>query len=72
MKILHVDMDNVLVDFGAAIANLPEDVVRYYDHPLDEVPGSFSLMEPVPALLPALPSTIRLVEWRRRFSTLAT
>ena len=48
MKIVYVDMDNVLVDFSTAIARLPQDVDREYEDRLDEVPGIFSLMDPVP------------------------
>ena len=51
MKIVYVDMDNVLVDFSTAIARLPQDVVREYEDRLDEVPGIFSLMDPVPGAI---------------------
>ena len=47
-KILYIDMDNVLVDFPSGIAKLPEEVVAKYDGRLDEVPGIFSLMRPMP------------------------
>lgn len=47
-KILFVDMDNVLVDFPSGIAQLPQDVLTQYDDRLDEVPGIFSLMNPLP------------------------
>lgn len=47
-KILYVDMDNVLVDFRSGIAKIPVEVLREYDERLDEVPGIFSLMEPLP------------------------
>jgi 5'(3')-deoxyribonucleotidase len=47
-KILYVDMDNVLVDFPSAIPRVPTQVVREYDGRLDEVPGIFALMEPLP------------------------
>jgi 5'(3')-deoxyribonucleotidase len=40
-------MDNVLVDFSSGIARLPQEVVKKYDKRLDEVPGIFSLMEPM-------------------------
>ena len=46
-KILYIDMDNVLVDFRSAIPRLPADVVRQFEGRLDEVPGIFSLMDPV-------------------------
>ena len=48
MKILFVDMDNVLVDFKSGINNLSEkDKNKYLDN-YDEVPGIFSLMNPMP------------------------
>lgn len=47
-KILFVDMDNVLVDFPSGIARLPQDVAKAYDGRLDEVPGIFALMDPLP------------------------
>ncbi len=46
-EILYIDMDNVLVDFPSGIARLSEDVAAEYEGRLDEVPGIFSLMDPV-------------------------
>src|SRR4029450_9480034 len=46
-KLLYVDMDNVLVDFGSGIARIEPALVRAYDGRLDEVPGIFALMDPV-------------------------
>lgn len=40
-------MDNVLVDFPSGIAKLPQETVIEFDDRLDEVPGIFSLMEPI-------------------------
>ena len=40
-------MDNVLVDFPSGIAQLEPNLVAEYDGRLDEVPGIFSLMEPI-------------------------
>lgn len=51
MKRLFVDMDNVLVDFPAGVARLAPEVVRAYDGRLDEVPGIFALMPPLPGAL---------------------
>jgi len=39
MKILYVDMDNVLVDFPSGIARVPEEICTGYEDRLDEVPG---------------------------------
>lgn len=36
-KILFVDMDNVLVDFPSALAQLPPEVLHEYEGRLDEV-----------------------------------
>ena len=48
MKILFVDMDNVLVDFKSGINKLSEkDKNKYLDN-YDEVPRIFSLMNPMP------------------------
>ena len=47
-KILYIDMDNVLVDFPSGIARTPESIQRAYVDRLDEVPGIFGLMDPIP------------------------
>jgi 5'(3')-deoxyribonucleotidase len=47
-KILYFDMDNVLVNFQSGIDRLSEQTKREYEGRLDEVPGIFSLMEPMP------------------------
>lgn len=53
MKTVFVDMDNVLVDFPAAIGQLDEIVRTEYSGRLDEVPGIFSLMPPLDGALEA-------------------
>ena len=50
-KLLYVDMDNVLVDFPSAIARLPQHTLTEYEGRLDEVPGIFALMEPMPGAI---------------------
>jgi 5'(3')-deoxyribonucleotidase len=52
-KILYVDMDNVLVDFPSGIAQLDTSVTQEYAGRLDEVPGIFSLMTPMPDAIEA-------------------
>ncbi len=52
-KILYVDMDNVLVDFPSGIAKISNELRTQYDERLDEVPGIFSLMEPLEGALEA-------------------
>ena len=51
MKIVYVDMDNVLVDFPSGIARIPEFVRSNFEDRLDEVPGIFGLMDPMPHAL---------------------
>jgi 5'-nucleotidase len=46
-KILYVDMDNVLVDFPSGINQISPQLQLEYEGRLDEVPGIFSLMEPL-------------------------
>ena len=46
-KILYVDMDNVLVDFPSGISKISKALQSEYKDRLDEVPGIFSLMEPL-------------------------
>ena len=45
--ILYIDMDNVLVDFPSGISRITEPLRKEYEGRLDEVPGIFSLMEPM-------------------------
>lgn len=47
-KVLYIDMDNVLVDFPSGIVQLDDSVQKQYEGNLDEVPGIFSLMTPMP------------------------
>lgn len=53
MKRLYVDMDNVLVDFRSGLHGLEPKVVRAYEDRLDELPGIFARMEPLPGALEA-------------------
>ena len=46
-KILYIDMDNVLVDFGSGINQLSDETQKKFVDDLDEVPGIFSLMTPL-------------------------
>ena len=52
-KVLYLDMHNVLVEFPSAFPHLSEDVMLQYKGRLDEVPGIFSLMEPMEGALEA-------------------
>jgi 5'-nucleotidase len=47
-RTLYIDMDNVLVDFPSAFPHVSlADHAKYVDR-LDEVPGIFSKMQPIP------------------------
>ena len=59
-KILYVEMDNVLVDFPAAIKQLDVATLAKYEKRLDEVPGIFSKMPPMQE---AVESYSELSEW---------
>jgi len=52
-KILYIDMDNVLVDFSSGIARLSSEIVAEFSGNLDEVPGIFSQMDPMPGAIEA-------------------
>ena len=54
MKKLFFDMDGVLVDFQSGIDNLSDEVKMEYEGRLDEVPGIFSLMDPMPGAIKAV------------------
>lgn len=44
-------MDNVLVDFKSGIDRIDENLRHEYEGKLDEVPGIFSLMAPIPGAI---------------------
>ena len=52
-KILYFDMDNVLVDFKSGIDREDAETLKDYQGRLDEVPGIFSLMDPMPGAIEA-------------------
>ena len=47
-KRVFVDMDNVLVDFKSGLAQVSEEIKKEYEGRLDEIPGLFGLMKPMP------------------------
>lgn len=53
-KRLFFDMDGVLVDFESGVAKLSEATKKEYAGRLDEVPGIFALMEPMPGAVEAV------------------
>ncbi|HBX65208.1 MAG TPA: hypothetical protein DEG32_03330, partial [Balneolaceae bacterium] len=50
---VFVDMDNVLVNFQSGIDQLSEDEKKSYGDDLDNVPGIFSTMKPLPGAIEA-------------------
>ena len=52
-KILYVDMDNVLVDFPSSFSRIDKSQLEAFEGRLDEVPGIFGLMDPVPNAIDA-------------------
>ncbi len=54
MKRLFFDMDNVLVDFASGLARLDEATKKEYEGHLDDVPGIFGLMDPMPGAIDAV------------------
>lgn len=53
-KKLYFDMDGVIVDFKSGIEKLSDEVREKYKDNLDEVPGIFSLMDPMPGAIEAV------------------
>ncbi|MBR2630112.1 MAG: hypothetical protein Q4F47_05170 [Bacteroidaceae bacterium] len=53
-KRMFVDMDNVLVDFESGLAQVSEEVKQEYEGRLDEIPGLFGLMMPMPGAIEAM------------------
>ena len=53
MKILYIDMDNVLVDFQSGINNLSDNQKEKYKDNFDNCPGIFSLMTPLDGAIEA-------------------
>lgn len=47
-------MDGVLVDFASGVAKLSEEIKKEYEGRIDEVPGLFALMEPMPGAIEAV------------------
>lgn len=53
-KRVFVDMDGVLVDFESGLAQVSEEVKKEYEGRLDEIPGLFGLMKPMPGAIEAV------------------
>ena len=44
-------MDNVLVDFPSAFSRVSPDLLSKHEEDKDEIPGIFSLMDPIPGAI---------------------
>jgi len=54
MKRLFIDMDNVLVDFQSGLDQVSEETKAAYAGRLDEIPGLFAKMKPMPGAIEAV------------------
>ena len=54
MKRVFIDMDNVLVDFQSGLDLVSEKTKKEYAGRLDEIPGLFGLMKPMPGAIEAV------------------
>lgn len=52
--ILYFDMDNTLVDFRSAIPRVEPDLLAKFPEDLDDIPGIFALMDPMPGAIEAV------------------
>jgi 5'(3')-deoxyribonucleotidase len=52
--IVYIDMDNVLVDFVTGITRLSKELREKYKGHLDDCPGIFALMDPMPGAMDAV------------------
>lgn len=53
-KIVYVDMDNVLVNFKSGLEKVEPYTLEKYKENVDEIPGLFSYMEPMPGAIEAM------------------
>ena len=61
-KILYFDMDNVLVDFPSGISALCSDIQEKYAGRFDELPGIFSLMQPIDGAIDAFETLSKIYD----------
>lgn len=53
-KRIYFDMDGVIVDFASGVAKLTDEEREQYKNNIDEVPGLFALMDPIPGAIEAV------------------
>ena len=53
-KRVFVDMDNVLVDFQSGLDLQSDEIKKEYEGRLDEIPGLFAEMKPMPGAIEAM------------------
>ena len=52
--IVYIDMDGVLADFKSALTKISPELIDEFAGHHDNIPGIFSLMEPVPGAIGAV------------------
>ena len=52
-KTLYIDMDNTLVDFKTRLEGVAPSVLERYEDRVDEIPGFFAVMQPMPGAIEA-------------------
>ena len=53
MKTLYIDMDNTVVDFKTRLEGVAPSVLEQYAGRVDEIPGFFAVMQPMPGAIEA-------------------
>lgn len=61
-KILYLDMDNVLVDFTSSFPHFSDSIHDEYEGRLDEIPGIFGQMQPLPGAIDAYLELVNLFD----------
>ena len=61
-QVLYIDLDNVLVDFQSGIDRLDDATRQQYEGRLDEVPGIFAIMDPMPGAVEAFQTLAQIYD----------